>query len=59
MKEWKIKQEVYHRLNTTHKDALIDKEISLIWKEDDIVDWAIRHWNEKVDRFVYQQRVIV
>ena len=53
MKEWKLKQEVYHRLNTTHKDTLVDKEISLIWKEDDIVDWAIRHWNEKVDRFVY------
>ena len=53
MKEWKLKQEVYHRLNTTHKDTLVDKEISLIWEEKDIVDWAIRHWNEKVDRFVY------
>jgi len=53
MKEWKLKQEVYHRLNTTHKDTLLDKEISLIWEEKDIVDWAIRHWNEKVDRFVY------
>ena len=29
-------------------------------EEDDIVDWAIRHWNEKVDRFVCSnQRVIV
>ena len=33
MKEWKIKQEVYHRLNPTHSDMLMDKEISLISEE--------------------------
>ena len=32
MKECKLKQEVYHRLNTTHKDTLVDKEISLIYE---------------------------
>ena len=53
MKEWKVKQEIYHRQNPTHSDTLYDKEISLIWDKKDIIDWAIRHWNEKVDKFIY------
>ena len=53
MKEWKIKQEVYHRLNTTHSDTLNDKEIYLMFEERDIIEWGIRHWKEQVDRFIY------
>ena len=53
MKEWKLKQEVYHRLNPTHKDTLNDKEIYLIWEDNDIILNAKRHWVEQVDRFIY------
>ena len=53
MKEWKLKQEVYHRLNPTHKDTLNYKEIYLIWEDNDIILNAKRHWVEQVDRFIY------
>ena len=53
MKEWKLKQEVYHRLNPTHSDMLMDKEISLIWDEQETVRFAIKHWHERVDKFIY------
>jgi hypothetical protein len=32
---------------------LMDKEISLIWDEQQIVEYAIKHWNERVDKFIY------
>jgi hypothetical protein len=32
---------------------LMDKEISLIWGEKEIIDYAIKHWNERVDKFIY------
>ena len=53
MREWKLKQEVYHRLNPTHKDTLNDKEIYLIWEDNDIILNAKRHWVEQVERFIY------
>jgi hypothetical protein len=41
MKEWKIKQEIYHRLNTEHDDAAenFDYEIS-----DNIVENAVKYF---------------
>ena len=51
MKEWQIRQEVYRRLNTDMKDNLNGVEIN--WRPDTIVDDAVRHFNEKVDEWIY------
>lgn len=49
MKEWKIKQEIYHRLNTEYRDDLNKVEIVL---SDDYMD-TVRHFHEKVDQWIY------
>jgi len=48
--EWKIRQEIYHRLNTQHSDDLnkVDIVISDIVAED-----ALRHFFEYVDEWIY------
>lgn len=51
MKEWKIRQEIYRRLNTNLRDDLTDVDIE--WRPDDIVQDAIRHFNERVDEWIY------
>ena len=50
MQEWKIKQEIYHRLNTEHTDDLneVDIVITTNVKED-----ALRHFVEYVDEWIY------
>ena len=45
MKEWKLKQEVYHRLNPTHKDTLNDKE------KLEQLDKALSKLNKIIDRY--------
>ena len=46
MQEWKIKQDIYHRLNTDHTDDLneVDIVITTNVKED-----GLRHFVEYVD----------
>ena len=41
MKDWKIKQELYHRLNRTHDDDLKEVKVEI---DDDIVGNAIRYF---------------
>lgn len=50
MKIWKIKQEIYHRLNHEFKDDLnaVDIEIT-----EDIVGEAIHHFHHKVNKWIY------
>lgn len=50
MKDWKIKQELYHRLNREHKDDLknFDVEIS-----SDIVQNAIKYFNRTDVGWIY------
>lgn len=43
MKEWQIRQELYHRLNTQHRDDLNQFEIEM---NDDVVGNAIRYFKE-------------
>ena len=50
MKDWKIKQELYHRLNVVHEDDLSKFKIE---KSDDIVNNAIRYFNEKDIGWIY------
>lgn len=50
MQDWKIKQQLYHRLNRNHPDDLkwVTIEIS-----DDIVNNAIRYFKEKDVGWIY------
>ena len=50
MKEWKIRQEVYHRLTTNYKDDLKNVDIVLT---NDVKEDALRHFYERVDQWLY------
>jgi hypothetical protein len=49
MQEWKIKQDIYHRLNREYQDDLNNVDIVISHDYDDI----IRHFYEKVDQWIY------
>jgi len=53
MKEWQVKQEVYHRLNKDHTDDLNKVKIVFDDNQEVIIKNAIRHFNEKVDEWLY------
>jgi hypothetical protein len=53
MKEWRIRQEIYHRLNKDYDDDLNKVQIKI---SDDIVQDAIRHFNERVDEWIYPSK---
>ena len=53
MKEWKIRQEIYHRLNKEYTDDLNKVEITLT---ENIVDDAMRHFYEYVDQWIYPSK---
>ncbi len=50
MKVWKIRQEVYHRINQVFDDDLNTKEIVL---SDDITNNAVRYFTEKDIGWIY------
>ncbi len=51
MKDWQVRQEVYRRLNSKTRDDLNGVEIN--WRPDTIINDAIRHFDEKVDEWIY------
>jgi len=50
MQEWKIKQEIYHRLHTDHSDDLNAVDIVIT---ENTVDDAVKHFYERVDQWIY------
>jgi hypothetical protein len=48
--EWKVRQEIYHRLNKTFDDDLNTKQIEM---SDDIVSDAVRYFNERDIGWIY------
>lgn len=50
MKEWRIRQELYHRLNKDYTDDLNKIDVTI---KENIVDEALRHFNERVDEWIY------
>jgi len=50
MKEWKIRQEIYHRLHKEYDDDL--NKIDIVISED-IVGGALKHFKEYVDHWLY------
>jgi hypothetical protein len=53
MEDWKIRQELYHRLNTVHDDDLNDKHIIIT---DNIVTDAVRYFTEKDIGWIYPSK---
>ena len=53
MNDWKIRQELYHRLNTVHDDDLNDKNIEIT---DNIVPDAVRYFTEKDIGWIYPSK---
>lgn len=50
MKEWKIRQEIYHRLHKQYSDDLNSVEIHFT---DNIAEDALKHFHEQVDKWIY------
>ena len=53
MKEWKIRQEVYHRLKLEYDDDLNTKNIQI---SDDVVIDAVRYFHEKDIGWIYPSK---
>lgn len=53
MQEWKIKQEIFHRLNKDHRDDLTQVDIVLT---ENIVEDALRHFKERVGEWIYPSK---
>ena len=51
MKEWKVRQEIYRRLNDPTDDNLNGVEIN--WRPETVVEDALRHWEEDIDEWIY------
>jgi hypothetical protein len=51
MKEWKVRQEVYRRLNEVTTDNL--NKVDVVWRPETITEDALRHWDEEVDEWIY------
>lgn len=48
--DWKIRQEIYHRLHTEHSDDLNTKDVTM---SDDIVNNAVKYFNETNIGWIY------
>ena len=56
IKEWKVKQELFHRLNKFHDDDLSLHEITI---EKDVVNWAIKYFETNEIGWVYPAKSYV
>lgn len=56
MKDWKVKQEIYHRLNREHKDQLKEEDILI---SDDVVNDAVQYFEDENMGFVYPAKSYV
>lgn len=53
MEEWKVRQEIYHRLKTAHSDDLADKQVV---ETKDVVKDAIRYFQERDIGWLYPSK---
>jgi hypothetical protein len=56
MKEWKVRQEVYHRLTQEHSDDLNHCSIEIV---DDVVASAVRYFTERKIGWLYPSKSYV
>jgi hypothetical protein len=45
MNEWKVNQEIYHRLHKNHDDDLNQVDLQTV-EGDDIINWAVKYFTE-------------
>jgi hypothetical protein len=57
MQEWKIKQEIYHRIYYSPIDDL--NNIKIVYGEENIKETALRHFFERIDDFLYPAKSYV
>lgn len=55
-KEWKINQEIYHRLNKNHSDDLKDADIVMT---ENVIEDALRYFNDKDVGWIYPSKSYV
>ena len=53
MKEWKVRQEVFHRLNTEHSDDLNRVEVVMT---ENVKEDALRHFFQQIDEWIYPSK---
>ena len=53
MQDWKVRQEIYHRLHTEHTDDLNTKDVEIT---TDILKNAVRYFNERDIGWVYPSK---
>lgn len=59
MKEWKVRQDVYHRLSQTHVDSFDRSEYDWVgWGSDVLVDDVCRYFSENPDKLTYPSKSI-
>ena len=51
MKDWKVKQYMYHQLNSDYSDDL--NKVETVYNEDTVIEDAVKHFYEKVDQWLY------
>ena len=56
MQDWKVKQEIFHRLNKDFRDDLNNVEIVT---SEDVKENALRHFIEYVDEWIYPAKSFV
>ena len=54
MQEWKARSKAYHLMATEHKDDL--NKVDIVWRPDSLVNDAVRHFDEKVDEWIYPDK---
>lgn len=49
MKDWKVRQEIYHRITKTFRDDynVISKEYEVIYDEENIIPQALKYFKDK------------
>lgn len=59
LKEWKVLQEIYHRLNPEHSDDLKNFDMILVKDKYEIVQHALEYFTNKEKQFVYPSKSYV
>jgi hypothetical protein len=57
MQEWKARQQAFHHMNTDYSDDL--NNVDIVWRPNNVVEDAIRHFEEYVDEWIYPAKSFV
>ena len=57
MQEWKARQKAFHHMNTDYSDDL--NNVDIVWRPNNVVEDAIRHFEEYVDEWIYPAKSFV